>query len=484
MATTFAQPLPLHVMKRTGIVLLVLLLPLLPAVSQESTPTITLQQSIDAALTNGDDNKILTGNLDVARAKLALSISQNSLTLSGSAGYIYGSPFDNAGVLSSTSFASVGPTTPIGPQAGLTLGGPLTAVNLSAYPWIPASVNGNNQFVNGDGSSSLGLTVSQTLWNGYPGGSTQAAVDKGRLTLQGQELTMDAGRLGIVYNVKQAYYTMLAANRSLETDKQILEEQNALLKQVQAIYDLKLASLVDLKTAQLNARTAQVNVDSASHDLRFARIALATLMGMPPDSNFTVADADDPVVPAATVEEAVAQGLQRRVEIKQVELTLKSSNIDLAVARGQGTPTVSLTGGANVLVAWNGSNGGTAFAGLKVAMPILDAGGVKNQVNAILKQNDVYVQQETQLRKSITTAIRNAWDGLVLAREKLELAGLSADTYNLQYQIISAAHNAGTASTQDLQTASVNATTAQMGLATAKSAVQLAALLLLNAMGY
>ncbi len=109
---------------------------------------------------------------------------------------------------------------------------------------------------------------------------------------------------------------------------------------------------------------------------------------------------------------------------------------------------------------------------------------MKNQVDSILRQNDVYVLQETQLRKSITTAIQNAWDSLALAREKLDLAKLSADTFDLQFQITKAAHDAGTASTQDLLTASVNEATAQTALSVAKSAVQLAALTLLNAMGY
>ncbi len=327
-------------MKRPVIFLLAALCTPFPLVAQSAAPVITLQQSIDAALANGDDNKVLQGNLDVARAQHALDISRNSLTLSGVGGYIAGTTYDNAAFLANKSLASVGPTTPLGPLAGLTLAGPLTAVNLSGYPWIPSSVNGDN-------TSSVGLTVSQTLWAGYPGGSTQATVDKGLFTLQSKELATDAGRLGIVYNVKQSYYTVLAAKRTLDTDQQILDQQNAFLKRVQAVYDLKLAAPIDLQTAQLNARTAQVNVDSASHDLRFARISLATLMGLPPDTDFTVADTDDPVVPAATVDEAVAQGLQRRVEIKEIELSLKSSNIDLAVARGQGTPTVSVSGGAN-----------------------------------------------------------------------------------------------------------------------------------------
>ena len=457
---------------------LVALFPLLPLHAQSTSPVMALQQSIDAALANGDDNKVLQGNLDVARAQHALNVSRNSFTLSGSGGYNFSTNYGPPNYLSSKPFASAGGTSPLGPVAGLTLAGPLTSVNLSAYPWIaPAGALLDN-------ASSLGLTVSQTLWNGYPGGSTQATFDKSLLTLQGKELATDASRLGIVYSVKQAYYLMLAAQRTLGTKRQILDKQNGLLTQIQAVYDLKLAALVDLKTAQLNARSAQVDVDSATHDLRFARIALATLMGMPPDSDFVVAEADDPVIPAATEEEAVSQGVGRRVEIKQVELSLKSSNIDLAVARGQGTPTLSVSGGASILLDWNGTNGGTVNAGARVALPILDAGGVKNQVGGILRQNDVYVLQETQLRKSITTAIQNAWDNLALAREKLELAGLTADTSALQYKITNAMHDAGTASTQDLLTASVNAATGQTALATAESAVQLAALQLLSVMGY
>jgi outer membrane protein TolC len=464
-------------MKRPVIFFLAALLPLLHLAAQGAAPVITLQQGIDAALTNGDDNKVLQGNLDIARAQHALNVSRNSFTLAGSGGYNVSTTYGSSALLANKPIASAGGTSPLGGVAGLTLAGPLTAVSVSAYPWIPPTGTGDN-------TTSLGLTVSQTLWNGYPGGTPQATVDKSLLALQGKELATDASRLTIVYNVKQAYYTMLAAQRTLGTKQQILDKQNALLKQIQAVYELKLAALVDLRTAQLNSRSAQVDVDSAAHDLRFARIALATLMGMPPDGDFMVANADDPVVPVAAVEEAVTRGLQRRVEIKQVELSLKSSNIDLAVARGLGTPTISVSGGANFLLDWNGTNGGTINAGVKVALPILDAGGVQNQVGSILRQNDVYTLQETQLRKSITTAIQNAWDGLVLAREKLELAGLTADTSALQYQITSAAHDAGTASTQDLLTASVNAAAGQTALATAKSAVQLAALSLLNAMGY
>jgi outer membrane protein TolC len=55
---------------------------------------------------------------------------------------------------------------------------------------------------------------------------------------------------------------------------------------------------------------------------------------------------------------------------------------------------------------------------------------------------------------------------------------------DLQYQIVSAQRDAGTASNQDLLTASVNLANAQNSLATAESAAELAVLQLQNVMGY
>jgi outer membrane protein len=288
----------------------------------------------------------------------------------------------------------------------------------------------------------------------------------------------------VILNVKQAYYTMLGAQQNLVVKKDILDKQNALLAQINATYKEQQASLVDLKTAQLNAQSAQVDVDSAQNDLRAARMSLAILMGMPTDQDFGVEAAPDPTATAATLQDAIAAGLSQRMEIKQIELSIKSSAIDLALARGQATPTISVSAGVNWLLDWNGNNAATANAGVKLGMPILDAGAVKNQVESILSQQQVYATQEAQTRKSITLAIQNAWEAVALSKERLNLAGLSAQTAELQYQLTVAQRDQGTASNQDVFTGSVNQATAETALAAARNAVQLAELQLQNAMGY
>ncbi len=465
-------------MKRAGLVLLTLLMPLAGAAAQQAVPVMGLSQVIDAALANGDDNKILAGNLDVARAQHALNVARNALSLSANAGYgetlLYGDP---------TLQSKIGGTS--GPAAGVTLAGPLTSVAVTASPYTMTS--GSYPGVSTTPAAAIvGASVSQTLWNGYPGGPTQAAVDKSLLALQAKEAATGSGRLTLIYSIKQAYYTMLAAQRNLDLKNQILVKQNALLKQIQAVYDLKVASLVDLKTAQINARSAQVDVDSAANDLGTARIALATLMGMPSDVTFAVADADDPAVPVKTIDDAIAEGLKRRVELKQLQLSITSGNVDLALARGQATPTVSVNGGLALDLLWNQSLT-TAYslsAGVKVAMPILDAGAAQSQVDAAARQNAVYSFQQTQTQKNIATQVRTAWQGWQLALEKLDLAKLQADASSLQLEIYKAEFASGTVANQDLLTASVNDATAQSAVLTATSAMQLAILQLLNVMGY
>jgi outer membrane protein len=459
-----------------------MLIPILAATSQSTpaaaAPVVTLQQSIDAALSAGDDNKILQGNLDVARAQHALNVSKNSFALSAAAGGQESWLLGNTTLQSNRILTSTALST--GVQAGLTLTGPLTSISVTPS-FIPA-----NPPSSPDAFNLTSVSVTQTLWNGYWGGPTQAAVDKSLLTLHGKEIGTEASRLGIIYSVKQAYYTMLSTQGNLKVKTQIFEKQNSVLKQIQAVYDLKLASLADLKTAQLNARSAQVDVDSAAHDLHFARIALATLMGRSPDEEFTVADARAPNVPVASLAEAVAAGLSRRVELKQLELSIRSANVDLALARGQGMPTVSVTGGVNVLLDLGSSlaQADAANIGVKVSMPVLDAGAVDNQVKAILSQNGVYALQVAQLRKSISTAIRNAWEGVQLANEKLDVARLSVEATDLQFQLVSAQRDAGTASNQDLLAAAVNLANAENTQASAESAAELAALQLQNVMGY
>jgi outer membrane protein TolC len=288
------------------ICLLLALLPLFPAFAQEEPVTLTLGQATDAALGQGADSRILAKNLDIGREQYRLSVAQNSFSLSGSVGENAAYGFGDSTLLGDNLLGSGFSQTP---QAGLSLASPLTNVGVTIIPYQPPSALASafspllSFFSPGSSAAtpgptgSIGLSVSQTLWNGYPGGTGRAAVEKSLLALRGAELTTASGRQNVVSAVTQAYFVMLGAQRNLSVKKEIREQQASLLAQISAVEALKQATAIDLRTAQINAQSADIDAQSAENDLRIARIRLAQLIGWPRDRQFVVAEQDDPQVP-------------------------------------------------------------------------------------------------------------------------------------------------------------------------------------------
>lgn len=334
-------------------------------------------------------------------------------------------------------------------------------------------------------TGSVNVSVSQTLWNGYPGGTGKAAVDKSLLALRGSELSTQSGRQNIVSAVTQAYFVMLGAQRNLSVKKEIRDQQNALLAQISALQALSQATAVDLRTAQINAQSADIDVRSAENDLRIARIRLAQLTGWQRDREFTVAEQDDPQVPVGTEEEAVAEALKKRTEIQQIELNRKAAAIDRAMIQGQATPTVSVTAGLDLIHDWQvTTTAGQGIVGLKVGMPILDAGAVGHQLEANRLQAEVYGVQEDQLRASISTDVEEAYELVQVNVQRLQVARLTAEKFDLKFKLRKTEAQFGTATNQDLLDASIDSANAQSALVLAQRDAQLAILQLRNADGY
>jgi outer membrane protein TolC len=117
-------------------------------------------------------------------------------------------------------------------------------------------------------------------------------------------------------------------------------------------------------------------------------------------------------------------------------------------------------------------------------MPILDAELARHLQKEKLLQDDVYAAQESQLRKSIAADIQDAFESVDLARERLELARLTAENTDLLLELTRTQRDFGTMTNQDFLTAAVNAANAQTALAAARSSAQLAVLTLQSVMGY
>jgi outer membrane protein TolC len=434
---------------------------------------VTLSQSVSQALANGPDARISRANLGLARAQYDDAASANGFGVSGSLGYDR-SPF-------TTGYTQNGQANQITQnafQGGLTLTAPFsTSVSVAGTHYL-------TELATIDQSTSLSLTASAAVWDGYPGGQALAAARIAGFTLQGTESSESASQKTVVYNVKQAYYTLLGQQRQIAILQQTLAQREGELAKTQSLYDARNVSQIDLKQAQVNGLQARLDVAKAQGLLEVDREQLSNLMGVPADSVYDVEEVPDAPVPSLDVAAAVKKALAGREDFRQIQLSLQSSDVSLSLKKGLATPTVSLNTGLSWTQDWTSSlNKTTWHAGVSVKSPVIDAGSLGAQVREASLQAEKLRVQQQQLASSIATSVKSAVFSLQDLLSRVDLARQSLELAQDQYDLAEVQFESGVISNLDVLTASVAMTTARVNMAAAQSSAQLGVLALQNAMG-
>lgn len=345
------------------------------------------------------------------------------------------------------------------------------------------------------GSSSLKVTGSQTtestravtvaltqnLWDGYLGGQTAGTAAEAVLEQKAAALTADAATRTLVQSVKTAYYTLLSAQENLITLASTLDQANRSLALVQARYDNKQASVIDLQTAKIAQRTAEVDQQQGQNTLRNAQLALAHLMGRQ-DAAFTVAETEEPAPTVTTLDEAQAYARAHRYERTTTALAVEAARVALDLAKAAQQPTVDLTAGANQ-AATKAASTTTFTLGVSASWSAWDS-GVSTQ--AVVRQQALVDAAEATRQAQDLTIQREvdaAWSNWKLMAAKAELAQMTVDKDNAALAVARAQYEAGNLTNTLLLEAQTDAMDAQTALASATINLRLAVLTLKTALG-
>jgi outer membrane protein len=459
---------------RVAIVLLTFVSSLAAAEAAAPATLVTLSQLVDQALNGGPGILISRATVAMAQAQYTQAAAANSFGMTGTASATHqGAPYDTRLLkLGQSSFAQdTG-------QAGVSLSAPLsTSLDVTAGHTLTEATPVAQ-------SSNFSVSAGATLWDGYPGGSSLAAVQKAGLSLQGTQSAEDSNRRNIVYQVKQAYYTLLAAQRQLEIYQDTLIQRQQENVKTRALFDAHGASQIDLKQAQVNQKQAELDLRLAQGTLEVDREKLSTLVGWPLDKGYQVAEAEDLPLPDLDVSTAVSRALAQRSDMRQLVVNQASTDIDLALFKGKATPTVKASSGLTYTHDWSrGTDSVSWNAGVNVAAPIYDAGSIDAQVRQAAMQKSSYTLQQQQLASSIATDVKNALYTLRDLIGRVELSQASLDLAQNQYDLASLQFDSGVNSNLDVLTASVALTTARVNEGKARSDAQLGVLALQNTMG-
>lgn len=334
------------------------------------------------------------------------------------------------------------------------------------------STSVNKTYYNG----SYGLNAQWTVWNGN---RNRNQVKLNRLAEQQAELDSAYTANSIQEQIAQLYVQILYLSEAITVNEQSLEASKMNEERGQQMVEIGKMSKADLAQLTAQRATDEYNLVNARSNLANYKLQLKQLL--------EITDADfDIEIPEASDEEALAEipslpsiyeaALNTRPEIENSRLSIRSSDIQLNIARAQGLPTISMTGGIGTSTNSLSSNGWgnqiktnlDASIGASLSIPILDNRSTRTAINkAKLQQEQALLDLQDQQKKLYST-IEGYWLDAQTNQQKFRAALLNVESEQQSYALLSEQFQLGLKNIVELMNGKTNLLNAQQNMLQSK----------------
>ena len=319
-------------------------------------------------------------------------------------------------------------------------------------------------------NGTYGISSNWTVWNGN---RNRNAVKLNEMATQQAELDSAITANTIQEQIAQLYVQILYSAEAINVHKSSLETSKKNEERGKEFVNVGKMSKADL--SQLTSQRAQdeYNIVEAESNLRNFKRQLKELLQITSDEEFDV------VVPSATDEMALqvipamnsvyAAALEQRPEIKNAQLGIETSDLNIKIAKAQKLPTIGVSANAATNTtsmsnnAW-GSQLKTNFnlgAGVNLSIPLFDNRTTKTAVNKANIQKMNYMLDLKDKQTALYSTIENYWLQAVTNQNKFKAAKVSTESQQTSYDLLSEQFRLGLKNIVELMTGKDNLLQAQ-----------------------
>jgi len=316
------------------------------------------------------------------------------------------------------------------------------------------------------GGLSIGLNLNAALVEGLA--ATRQSYEAGKLTLE--QARQDTER-----NVRKAFYGILVQQESLKLLREKLAASEDRLKQAQINYRNGVVPELTVLQTQLSVETQKPALREAEIALDQQKRLFAFIIGLPVNTEVTLAGTIDPAIKTFDEDELVSKYLANRLDIAILEKNLELLNTQVRATRLQlFTPTVSLSQSWQPMKApidsgeWTDSSG--AF-GVTVAFDLIGLVPFSKAAISLAEAEDGAEKLKLTKGQAVYNAeleIRDLAKKLDKARASIATMDLSVSIAQKAYRLTEQAYRAGSVEYLDLKDAENSLLQAQIGVLTEK----------------
>lgn len=327
-----------------------------------------------------------------------------------------------------------------------------TSQNVSYNPWPETGsymIAGDKVQTNVDKVFYNGTYSIMSNWTVWNGNRNRNQVKLNKVTATQAALDSATTANSIQEQITQLFVQILYCKDAIEVSKATLETSRKNEERGQEF--VKVGSMSKADLAQLTAQRAQDEyaVVQAESNLRDFKRQLKQLLQITDQEEFDV-KADVPTdeaalqaIPGVTNVYEAALGI--RPEIKNAQLGIESSDLQIKIAKAQKLPTIGVNAGVSTnTTSMNSNNWGTQLknnftlgGGLSVSIPLFDNRSTKTAVNKARLAKQTYELDLKDKQTTLYSTIENYWLQAVNNQAQFKSAQVSTQSAQESYELLS-----------------------------------------------
>lgn len=282
---------------------------------------------------------------------------------------------------------------------------------------------------------SLGLSASYELdlW-----GRVDALVEGERLDFQATQADLETSAMTIAASITETWLNIIATRLTIDIMQRQVKANQTLLALLELRFENAMTDALDVLQQQEALASSRAAIPPLEAQEQVLLNSLALLLGSPSSTGITVSQKALPEITHLPAPGIPSDLLSRRPDIRSAGLNLKSSDWDIAAARANRLPSVSLSGS----YAYSSSDFSTLFdnwifsLGAALAANLYD-GGAKS---AEVKRLEAGVEEElARYRLTVYTAILDVENSIINEKKQAEYITLLNRQLALAWQTLSEA---------------------------------------------
>jgi len=266
--------------------------------------------------------------------------------------------------------------------------------------------------------NSTNFSISQLL---FDFGQTLHAIRSAQASAEASRADLEAVRQTVIFNTKQAYYTVLSAQRLRQVAEETVQQNQKHLEEARARFEVGLAPRFDVTQAQVQVSNAELDAVTARNNVALARETLRTAMGETGPFLYTLVDTLQRGTVTFDDEAIVSQAYANRPEIRSLRLQQRAATERVTSLQRQYLPSISATGQYN----WTGREYPLQEGwiwGLTLTFPLFDSILTNAQVGEARADLRNVEAQGENLRQQVVLEVRQSFLNLRQAEESIRVS--------------------------------------------------------------